>query len=97
MDKKELLKQIPKIDEVLKDQRLSVFFEDTARELIVESVREVIDDAREQILRWEEGDPPGLDLDSMIGGIVGKIRLKKQKSLRRLINGTGTILHTCLL
>jgi len=54
MDKKELLKQIPKIDEVLKDQRLFVFFEDTARELIVESVRQVIDEARERILRAEK-------------------------------------------
>ncbi len=96
MDKKELLKQIPKIDEVLKDQRLFVFFEDTARELIVESVRQVIDEGRERILRWEKGEPPELDLDSMMEEIVGKIRFKKQKSLRCLINGTGTILHTNL-
>ncbi len=96
MDKRELLKQIPKIDEVLKDQRLFVFFEDTARELIVESVRQVIDEARERILRWEEGEPPKLDPDRMMEEIIGKIRQKKQKSLRSLINGTGTILHTNL-
>jgi L-seryl-tRNA(Ser) seleniumtransferase len=96
MDKKELLKQIPKIDEVLKDQRLFVFFGNTARDLIVESVREVIDAARERILCWKEGEPPELNLDRMIEEIAGKIRYKRQKSLRRLINGTGTILHTNL-
>ncbi len=96
MDKKELLRQIPKIDEVLKDQRLFVFFEDTARELILESAREVMDAVREEILSFEGGEPPRIGYDRMIEEIIGKIRRKRQKSLRRLINGTGTILHTNL-
>jgi L-seryl-tRNA(Ser) seleniumtransferase len=96
MDKQELLRRIPKIDEVLKDQRLFVFFENTPRELIVESVREVIDGLRENILGWEGGDPPVIHIDSLIGDAVKKIQSKRQKSLRRLINGTGTILHTNL-
>ncbi len=96
MNKQDLLKQIPKIDEVLKDQRLFVFFGNTARELIVESVREAIDGVRDQILGWEEGEPPKPDLDVLIEQITAKISNKSQKSLRRLINGTGTILHTNL-
>ncbi|MGI6733258.1 MAG: L-seryl-tRNA(Sec) selenium transferase [Anaerovoracaceae bacterium] len=96
MDKKELLKRIPKIDEVLKDQRLFVFFGDTPRELVVESVREVIDELRANILGWDKGDPSAIDVDSLIDDAVKKIRAKKQKSLRRLINATGTILHTNL-
>ncbi len=96
MDKKELLRQIPKIDEVLNDQRLFAFFGNTARELIVESVREAIESLREMILHSEGEEIPGIEPDVIIEEIISKIERKKQKSLRRLINGTGTILHTNL-
>ncbi len=96
MNKKELLRQIPKIDEVLNDQRLFAFFGNTARELIVESARESIDSLRERILDCEGEDLPGIEPDVIIEEIIAKIERKKQKSLRRLINGTGTILHTNL-
>lgn len=95
-NKKELLKQIPKIDEVLRDQRLFVLLKSTARDLVVESVRDVIDEFRGQILKWQENEPLTLNYDSMIDRIVAKINNKKQKSLRPVINGTGTILHTNL-
>ena len=96
MDKQELLKRIPKVDEVLKDQRLFVFFGDTPRELVVESVREAVDELRKEILDWDGGDPPVINMDNLIDDVVKKVRGKKQKSLRRVINGTGTILHTNL-
>ena len=96
MDKQELLKRIPKVDEVLKDQRLFVFFGDTPRELVVESVREAVDELRKEILDWDGGNPPVINMDNLIDDVVKKVRGKKQKSLRRVINGTGTILHTNL-
>ncbi|GAB1476831.1 L-seryl-tRNA(Sec) selenium transferase [Bacillota bacterium] len=96
MDKKELLMQIPKIDEVLNDQRLFTFFGNTARELIVESAREVVESLRRKILDYEGEEPFVIDADSIMEDIIEKIEKKKQKSLRRLINGTGTILHTNL-
>jgi len=40
-DRRELLRKIPKIDEVLQDERLFFFTESTPRAVIVESVREV--------------------------------------------------------
>ena len=122
MDKKDLLRQIPKIDEVLKDQRLFDFFGNTQRELIVEAVRESIDNLRAKVLAISESEkleqektqPEGesasalnaqkakkaqtidISIDAIIEDIINKIRAKKQKSLRRVINGTGTILHTNL-
>ena len=39
-DRRELLRKIPKIDEVLQDERLFFFTESTPRAVIVESVRE---------------------------------------------------------
>ncbi len=93
MDKKELLKQIPKIDEVLKDQRLFVFFDNTARSLIVDAVRESIEETRKRILGGGMTSP---NLDSIVEEAIKRLIKSKQKSLRRVINATGTILHTNL-
>ncbi len=69
MDKKEVLRSIPKIDEVLKDQRLFVFFGDTARELIVDSVRETIDEIRKDILdHFEKEDTVGQNSNQKMKG-----------------------------
>ena len=95
-NKKELLRQIPKIDEVLKDQRLSLFFENTARELVTDSVREVMEELRERILKLGENETLPLVRDLIVDQIVERINCKKQRSLRPVINATGTILHTNL-
>lgn len=94
--KKELLKQLPKIDEVLKDQRLLVFFDNAPRSLVVDTVREVIDEYRDRILKWQENAPLILKYDKIVDRITERINAKSQKSLRRVINATGTILHTNL-
>lgn len=95
-NKKELLKQLPKIDEVLKDQRLFVFFEDNPRELVVEAVREEIDGLRSRILSGEPFSDGGLFREESMDRIKNKIKDKSAYSLRRVINATGTIVHTNL-
>ena len=56
-DRRELLRKIPKIDEVLQDERLFFFTESTPRAVIVESVREVTQELRKDILegRMQQG------------------------------------------
>ncbi|PKM84563.1 MAG: L-seryl-tRNA(Sec) selenium transferase [Firmicutes bacterium HGW-Firmicutes-11] len=95
-NKQELLKQLPKIDEVLKDQRLFVFFEDNPRELVVEAVREEIDSLRSRILSGELFADGSLFRDESMERIKNKIKDKSKNSLRRVINATGTIVHTNL-
>jgi L-seryl-tRNA(Ser) seleniumtransferase len=95
MDKQELLKKLPKIDEVLKDQRLFAFFGATARELIVDSIREIIDEMRSSILA-SRGELSLLPYDEMMDRILDRLTEKKEKSLRRMINATGVVLHTNL-
>ena len=48
-DRRELLRKIPKIDEVLQDERLFFFTEITPRAALVASVRGVIDELRKDI------------------------------------------------
>ena len=45
-EKQELLRKIPKIDEVLQDERLIFFMEKTPRSVVVEAVRQQINELR---------------------------------------------------
>ncbi len=99
--KKELLRRIPKIDEVLMDKRLSVFFGTIPRDVILESVRETINEIRNKILTDDE-DPrelQSMDIQSdqwIIDTIKKKLEEKTKRSLRPTINATGIVLHTNL-
>lgn len=94
MEKKELLRQIPKIDEVLQDERLFFFIETTPRPVVVDSVREVIEEMRKDILSGKRMEAEGKE--QLIGEIISRITGKKKKNLRRVLNATGVVLHTNL-
>ena len=86
MEKRQLLSKLPSVDEALKDQRLFAFFETTARELVTDSVREVINNARQRILNGEDSAEP--DRDILIQEMVSLVRQKKRHSLAKAINAT---------
>lgn len=94
--KQELFRQLPKIDEVLKDQRLFLFFEKEPRELVVESVREEIEALRLGIGEGRITDSDELNQDLLLERILARLQKKSKRSLRPLINATGTIVHTNL-
>ena len=83
----ELLRKLPKIDEMLQDEHLIFFTEIMPRQVVVETLREVIDMVRrEEIPAVEE-----------LAGLVKQRVFEEQgKSLRRVINATGVVLHTNL-
>ena len=93
-DRRELLRKIPKIDEVLQDERLFFFTESTPRSVIVDSVREVIEELRKDILEGRRNQVG--TKETLMTEIVARITGKKKKSLRRVINATGVVLHTNL-
>ena len=93
-DRRELLRKIPKIDEVLQDERLFFLSENTPRTVIVESVREVIEELRKDILGGSRDQME--TKETLMTEIVARITGKKKKSLRRVINATGVVLHTNL-
>lgn len=93
--KQKLLSKLPKVDQTLQDQRLLGFFEITARELIVESVRERIAEERERILK---SDDPQLTFNEyeFFQKIIDRIKQKNRYSLISVVNATGVVLHTNL-
>lgn len=90
-----MLAGLPKVDEVLSDQRIAELCEVVPRTLVVDTVRNVIDKERQRILK--EGDAAGaFDVNNFFSALIGKIEERSKPNLQRVINATGTILHTNL-
>lgn len=99
MEQKELLRQLPKVDELLQNEEIVSYSKEVSRGIIIDAIREQIEKVRNMIL---EGEYDGafingqLDSDILIHNISLMIENKKQNNLRKVINATGTILHTNL-
>ncbi|MBR0130556.1 MAG: L-seryl-tRNA(Sec) selenium transferase [Firmicutes bacterium] len=90
---KEQLRNLPKVDQVLSRPEFSVAMEDHPRETVVEAVRAAIADMRNAIL---EGKSINVTEDTAVNIALYKLEQSEVRSLRRVINGTGILLHTNL-
>ena len=93
MNINEKLRTLPKVDELIKLPEMESMISDTAREVAVEMIRESIDSIRKSILNGE--DVPADDA-SVIRSVKEKLKATDKRNLRRVINGTGILLHTNL-
>ena len=91
-NRNELLRKIPKIDEMLLDGRLVFLLEKYPRAVIVEELRGIIDSIRKGILADEITELPSIE--EILTILEEKTGVNNQFSLRRVINATGVVLHT---
>ena len=101
MTKKELLRGLPKIDEVMKQESLVVLSEEKGDLPVTDAVRAVTAALRASILDLEEGKAEGFDVSALTAEAVAEAAYKRimeeeELNLYPLINATGTILHTNL-
>ena len=96
--RKELLKHLPKIDELMLVLEKQDLFERTAKEIVKEVCRTVVGDLREYILsgaddldQWRM--PPG---EQVADRVRERVESLHRLRLRRVVNATGIILHTNL-
>jgi L-seryl-tRNA(Ser) seleniumtransferase len=92
-DKKQLLSALPKIDECLAD--LSSATISLPSRLIKLAVRHCIDAERQRILN-DDKSAILLTREQWNERFLEAIALKNQMNLRRVINGTGVVIHTNL-
>ena len=90
----QLLRQIPKVDELLKMPVLEALLNEMPAQTVTRAVRQALDDLRQSVLEGKIEELPTRD------AICAKIAVlacrENAPSLRRVINGTGIILHTNL-
>lgn len=94
--KQKYLQSIYKVDEVLLDERLIFLRETVPHTLIVETIREEIQKLRQEILNQDEVPETLNHKELFIEQILTAIHQKTVPSLHRIINATGTVLHTNL-
>lgn len=96
MSKNILFRNIPKVDILLEDSNIISLIEKYDREVVVDVIREEIDKLRNFI---KENDDIAL-IENKINNLVKNIEKGTENvysyNLKKVINGTGTILHTNL-
>jgi len=90
----ELLRKIPKVDDLLRSPLLASAVSQWGESAVTESVRAELDRLRQNIRSQAVTTLP--DRDSLCRSISRKARELALPSFRRVINGTGIILHTNL-
>jgi L-seryl-tRNA(Ser) seleniumtransferase len=90
-----LLKNIPKVDKILEWPGIKTLIAQYSRPMVITAVRETLDQLRAEIRRSHASDACLAE-----GAIVEQVGIALEKSntpgLRRVINGTGVVLHTNL-
>ncbi|SCL84231.1 L-seryl-tRNA(Sec) selenium transferase [Sporanaerobacter sp. PP17-6a] len=97
MENKNLFKLIPKVDELLEDSIIEKYIDYVPRKIIVNSIRDETDLLRKKIKdgRIEEKDLVK-KIEELPKAIGKRIEDKNKFNLRKVINGTGVVLHTNL-
>jgi L-seryl-tRNA(Ser) seleniumtransferase len=95
---KELLRQLPSVDEILKESRVRRWLETHPRVLVLEAIRTAVDSHRKAILLGEKKGSlhPTVSLDGILDRTETILSELSAYSLRPVINATGVIVHTNL-
>lgn len=97
MDNKNLFRMIPKVDEILEDNKIKELMDYMPRKLVVDSIREEIEILRNEIKENRISEEEFLKKNEvLIDQIVARSKKKNSFALRKVINGTGVIIHTNL-
>lgn len=92
---KNLFRYIPKVDEILEDKRIKESLNNVPRKLVLNSIREELDLLREEIKsNLLDKDEVKRRRENIINKILDRIENKNSYALRRVINGTGIVIHT---
>lgn len=93
----ELLRKLPKVDEILRSTDVLAAAEGLAHDQTVDEIRAVIEQKRKALLHSEL--PLGeafISFAAITAEIIDRLNRLHSPSLRRVINGTGVVLHTNL-
>ncbi len=89
----QLLRKIPKVDELLRQPALEQAAAQVGHTTVMEAIRETADALRQEILA---GGEPEVEIESILQQVLARCKKKGTMSLRPVINATGIVLHTNL-
>lgn len=93
--KKKLFKLIPKVDELLEIDSINKLIENMPRKIVVDSIREEIELLRKDIrINSFKEEEVNERISRLPGLIIDRADKKNSYKLKRVINGTGVVIHT---
>ncbi len=93
MDTQDRLRRLPKVDEALKDPLIAEEVSAVPRRIVVDALREAIEQTRARVLADGSYE---FTSEDVLREAKARIALKSRRSLRRVVNATGIIVHTNL-
>ena len=97
MNIREILSKLPSVDEVLGNKNISEILNEYPRNLVLECIRETIDLKRKFILSKKDYlSNIEINFASIVDDSISRVRIKYELSLKKVINGTGVVIHTNL-
>ena len=91
-----LFRALPSVDKVLDALVETGEFSDTPRAIVREHVNGFLDICREEIRSEVVTEPDQLELHSILPRMKAYIRAQSRPHFRRVLNGTGVVVHTNL-
>lgn len=93
MEVANLLRQIPKVDDILRELETLGYLKGHPRALVVNVIRHTLEEIRKEI---KSGLLSQVEKTTVLERVKTSLRTKASPSLKRVINATGVILHTNL-
>lgn len=93
MEKRDLLRSLPKVDELLKEEVVKAQFSCSLRGIVIDCIRESIEIYRQNILSGFVDEFSKEDIIELFLNLLDK---KNTPHLKKVINATGVIIHTNL-
>lgn len=86
-------RSLPSVDEVLRDESITHLLNNNRRENVVKVIRRVLEEYRQKIYNDSNFI---VDKDEIIRQVVNCVERRKLMNLKRVVNGTGIVIHTNL-
>lgn len=93
MEKKALLRKLPKMDDLLKEDRVKACIHDNVRSMVIDSLRQILENFRNNIL---DGKIDDFSREDILDSFEKNIFKMKENRLKKVINASGVIIHTNL-
>ena len=94
MDTGETLRKIPSVEAVLESGSIAPLMARYCRPLIVSAVREAVAEERARIIAGAVSEAPSAA--EIAGNVTRMLEARMKRSMRRVVNATGVVLHTNL-
>jgi len=92
-DRAALLRKIPKVDDLLEEERVKGLLRLFPRRVVLEGIRRALDRLREGI---QGGTLTAVERASLLDRVAAEVKGLGSPKLRKVINATGVVLHTNL-